>query len=260
MKRELSDRVAIVTGGGRAIGKAIALALAGSGAHVVVCGLDEGELLTAAGEIRLIGVRSLSVVCDVSREDQVEKLCKSTLEEFGRINILVNNAGVAGPTMPAVKVSRSEWDSVLAVNLTGAFLCSKAVLPTMIAQKSGKIVNIASIAGKLAYPLRCPYAVSKWGLIGLTRTLAQEFGEQNVQINAVCPGPVRGERMQKIIATRAQELNQTAEEVERSYVQKTALRRLVEAEDVAAMVCFLASDQANNITGEALDVTAGYDL
>src|SRR5439155_24241851 len=131
------------------------------------------------------------------------------LKEFGRVDILINNAGISGPTALAVNISRAEWDEMMAVNLTGPFLFSKAVLPAMMERQSGKIINISSVAGKIAYPLRSPYAVSKWGLIGLTRTLAQELGQYNIQVNSICPGPVAGERMQKIIERRAQELNRS---------------------------------------------------
>jgi NAD(P)-dependent dehydrogenase (short-subunit alcohol dehydrogenase family) len=179
---------------------------------------------------------------------------------FGRIDVLVNNAAVIGPTALVSDIRLADWEEVLAVNLTGAFLCARAVLPTMMAQRSGKIINIASIAGKMAYALRSPYAVSKSGLIGLTLTLAKEFGPYNIQVNAVCPGPVAGERMHKIMQQRAAELGQTFEEVERTYLRTTLLGRLVEAKDVAAMVAYLASADGNNITGQTLDVTAGYGL
>jgi NAD(P)-dependent dehydrogenase (short-subunit alcohol dehydrogenase family) len=174
--------------------------------------------------------------------------------------VLVNNAGIIGPTAPVAQVRRADWDEVLGVNLTGAFLCARAVLPDMTARRSGRIINIASIAGKMAYALRSPYAVSKWGLIGLTLTLAKECGPYNIQVNAVCPGPVSGERMRGIISRRAAELGQTVDEVERAYVGAAALGRMVEAEDVAAMVTFLASPAGRNITGQALDVTAGYGM
>lgn len=256
----LKDRAAIVTGGGRAIGKTISLRLVREGASVALVGLDESELAVTSSEITALGCRSLAIVADVSEESQVSRMAERVLREFGRIDILVNNAGIIGPTAQAVNISRAEWDEVLAVNLTGAFLCSKAVLPAMMDSRSGRIINIASVAGRLAYPLRSPYAVSKWGLIGLTRTLAQELGEYNIQVNAVCPGPVAGERMRRIIERRAEELGQTVEQVEWSYVGTTALKRMVEAEDVAAMVAFLASDEANSITGQAIDVTAGYAL
>ncbi len=155
---------------------------------------------------------------------------------------------------------RSDWDEVLTVNLTGAWLCCQAVLPEMIARRAGKIINIASMAGKIAYPLRSPYAVSKWGLIGLTLTLAQEVGVYQIQVNAVCPGPVEGERMRRIIRDRAVALGQVPEEVERAYVEPAAMKRMVRAEDVAALVAFLASPEADNITGQAIDVSAGFRL
>jgi NAD(P)-dependent dehydrogenase (short-subunit alcohol dehydrogenase family) len=256
----LKDRVAIVTGGGRAIGRSIALRLARGGANLVLAGPQEEELEVTGEIVRSLSRRALTVSTDVTREEQVQVMVEQGLQLFGRIDILVNNAGIIGPTAPVVQVLRTEWDEVLAVNLTGAFLCSKAVLPGMMARRAGKIINIASVAGKIAYPLRSPYAVSKWGLIGLTRTLAQEVGEYNVQVNAVCPGPVAGERMRRIIAQRAQELGQTVPEVEHAYVETTALKRLVGEEDVAELVAFLASSAADNITGEAIDVSAGYAL
>jgi NAD(P)-dependent dehydrogenase (short-subunit alcohol dehydrogenase family) len=274
----LRERVAIVTGGGRGIGKAIALSLARDGASVAVAGRHEEALRGTAKEIealdgcspsspspgqslssRLPG-RSLVLVVDIAQETQVEAAVERTLERFGRIDILVNNAGIVGPTAPAINIDRAQWDEVMAVNLTGAFLCSKAVLPNMIARGSGKIINISSIAGKLAYPLRSPYAASKWGMIGLTRTLAAEVGQHNIQVNAVCPGPVAGERMQSVIEQRAREMGRPPEEVERLFVETTALKRMVEATDVASMVNFLASGEADNITGQAIDVTAGYAL
>ena len=256
----LEDRIAIVTGGGHGIGRAIALALARAGADVTVAGTNEAALSETSREIRELGRRALAVVADVSREEQVKAMVERALREFGRADLLVNNAGVAGPTAPAVEVSRSEWDEVLAVNLTGAFLCAKAVLPAMVARRSGKIINISSIAGKLAYALRSPYAVSKWGLVGLTLTLAQELGPYNIQVNAVCPGPVAGERMRRVIERRAEELGQPAAEVERAYVEKTALKRMVGEDEVAATVVFLASGEADGITGQAIDVAAGYAL
>jgi NAD(P)-dependent dehydrogenase (short-subunit alcohol dehydrogenase family) len=260
IQMELQNRIAIVTGGGRGLGKAIALRLAHAGADVTVIGPHEDGLIKTAKEIEALGRRSLVIVTDVSKEEQVTVMAERTWQTFGHIDILVNNAGVAGPTALVVNTSRADWDEVMAVNLTGPFLCAKAVLPTMMARRSGKIINIASIAGKLAYALRSPYATSKWGLIGLTRTLAQEAGEYNIQVNAICPGPVAGERMQRVIQRRAQELGRSVEEVERMYVQTSALKRMVQADDVAALVVFLASDAGNNITGQAIDVAAGYAL
>jgi NAD(P)-dependent dehydrogenase (short-subunit alcohol dehydrogenase family) len=256
----LQGQVAVVTGGGRAIGKVIALRLARDGADLVLAGPDRAELESAAAEVEALGRRALPVVTDVTREEQVSAMAARALEALGRIDVLVNNAGIIGPTAPVVSLRRADWDEVLAVNLTGAMLCCRAVLPDMMARRSGRIINISSVAGKIAYPLRSPYAVSKWGLIGLTLTLAREVGPYDIQVNAVCPGPVEGERMRRIIATRAAELGQAVEEAERWYLDKMALRRMVRAEDVAAVVAFLASPEARNITGQALDVSAGYGL
>ena len=257
---KLEDQTAIVTGGGRGIGKSIALALARAGANVLVCGRHEETLQQTARDIQLLGRQALAIVADVAQEKEVETMVQLALHEFGKVNILVNNAGIVGPTAPITDVSRKDWDQTLAINLTGAFLCAKALLPAMIERRSGKIINISSVAGRMAYALRAPYAVSKWGMIGLTRTLAQEAGPYNIQVNAVLPGPTAGERMQTVINQRAQELGQSAAEVERDYVEATALKRMVEPEHVAAMVVFLASSDGDSITGQAIDVAAGVAL
>jgi len=257
---KLPNQAAIITGGGQGIGKAIALKLAREGADVLVSGRHRDTLENTAREIEKLGRRSLVAVTDVSQESQVSAMVEAALQYFGRIDILVNNAGVTGPTAPITSVSRDEWDHVFAVNLTGAFLCAKAVIPHMIERRSGKIINISSIAGKLAYALRSPYAASKWGMIGLSRTLAQELGPHNIQVNAICPGPTAGDRMRGVIAGRARELGQTEAEVERLYVEGTALKRMVDPDHVAAMVVLLVSNEGSSITGEAIDVSAGYAL
>jgi NAD(P)-dependent dehydrogenase (short-subunit alcohol dehydrogenase family) len=256
----LQGRVALVTGGGRGIGRTICLRLAREGADVVVSGIVPSELTETADAVRSEGRRAIAVVADVTQEEQIRELIEGTRRELGAVSILVNNAAIIGPTAPAARVTRAEWDEVLAVNLTGALLCAQAVLPDMIERRAGKIINLASIAGKIAYPLRSPYAVSKWGLIGLTATLAQEVGEYGIQVNAVCPGPVEGDRMMRIIRVRAEQLATTPEAVERDYIAPTALQRMVKADDVAALVAFLASPEADNLTGQAIDVSAGYRL
>jgi NAD(P)-dependent dehydrogenase (short-subunit alcohol dehydrogenase family) len=257
---KLKDQTAIVTGGGRGIGRTIALTLAREGATVLVCGRHREGLESTAQEIEQLARRSSVMVADVSQESQVAAVVQSALQNFGRIDILVNNAGVAGPTAPITNITRSEWDEVLAVNLTSAFLCAKAVIPHMIQRNSGRIVNISSIAGKRAYALRSPYAASKWGMIGLSATLAQELGPHNIQVNTICPGPTAGERMHAVIAGRARELGKSETEVERLYVEGTALKRMVDPEHIAAMVLLLVSEEGSSITGEAIDVTAGYGL
>lgn len=250
----------LVTGGGRAIGRRIALRAAEVGADVALIGREARALEQTALEIRALGPRAVAEVADVSEEEQVATAVARVLQDLGSVDVLINNAAILGPTLPVQEVSRAEWDRVLAVNLTGAFLCSRAVLPTMLARRSGKIINISSVAGKIAYPLRAPYAASKWGLIGFTRTLAKELGPFHIQVNAVCPGPVRGARMETVIGNRAQQLGRSIPEVEADFLQASALGRMVEEDDIASLVLFLASPLGDNITGEAIDVTAGFGI
>jgi NAD(P)-dependent dehydrogenase (short-subunit alcohol dehydrogenase family) len=256
----LANKAAIVTGGGKGIGKEIALALAHEGANVLVAGRQSDVLEQTAAEINSLGRRSRFCVTDVSDEAQVHTMVDTALEAFDRIDILVNNAGITGPTAAVTNVTRAEWDEVMAINLTGAFLCARSVVPHMIASGSGKIVNISSIAGKMAYALRSPYAASKWGMLGLSCTLAQELGPYNIQVNAICPGPTAGERMTGVIAGRAKEMGRSAEEVERMYVEGTALKRMVDPKHIAAAVVFLCSTDSDSITGEAWAVSSGFGL
>src|SRR4030095_13352048 len=163
-------------------------------------------------------------------------------------------------TAPVTKVSREDWDRTFAVNLTGAFLCAKHALPDMINRRNGRIINITSVAGLHGYALRSPYSSSKWGMIGLTRTLAEEAGPHNITVNAIAPGPVRGPRIDSVIRNRAAELGLPIEDVEREYVGTAALKRMSEEEDIAAVAAFLASDEAGNLTGQTIEVSAGYRL
>ena len=255
----LSGQVALITGGGRGIGRAIALRFVSEGAAVMLAATKRESLEATAAEIRKAGGRAATAVVDVADEAAVKTVVAATLGELGRLDILVNNAGVGGPTLRVVDMERADWDRTLAVNVTGAFLCSKHAIPHMVARKSGRIINITSIAGLMGYPLRSPYAVSKWGMIALTRTLAGELGEHGITVNAIAPGAVRGERVEGVIAARAAALGRPAADVERElFVDPTALKRMVGPDDVAATAAFLASNDAANITGETISVSAGF--
>lgn len=256
----LSGKTAFVTGGGSGIGRGIALAFANEGASVMLVGRTAGSLRTTRDEIVARNGRAHYALCSVANESEVQSAVAEAISEFGPIDILVNNAGVMGPTAPVAQVALSEWEETLAANLTGPFLCAKAILPSMIERRSGKIINIASIAGHIAYPLRSPYAASKWGLIGLTRTLAQEAGPYNVQVNAISPGPVEGERIQKVIEDRARQLGKSVTEIAGIYTNQTALKRFVKLEDVVRVALLLASDEADSITGQTIRVCSGWAL
>ncbi|MEK6320818.1 MAG: SDR family oxidoreductase [Acidobacteriota bacterium] len=257
---KLEGKVAIVTGAGGGIGRAIALRFIREGAAVVVAGPTEEKIKAVEKEIRGGEGRALAMRTDVADEASVERTVSATLGEFGQIDILINNAGIAGPTALVPNVSREQWDHTIAVNLTGAFLCAKHTLPHMIERRRGCIINITSIAGLQAYAFRSPYCSSKWGMIGLTRTLAEECGRYDITVNAIAPGPVRGPRIERVIRNRAEEMKLSYEETARQYVEPTALKRMVEEEDIAAMAVFLASEEGRNITGETLNISAGYRL
>ena len=256
----LEDKVAIVTGGGKGIGKAIARLFASEGAAVVVNGTDKEAIEAVVGQITAAGGRAVAHQADIAEEAAVEAMIAMTLTQFGKIDILVNNSGIMGPTAPLVKVSREDWERTFAVNLTGAFLCAKHALPDMINRRSGCVLNITSVAGLGGYALRSPYSASKWGMIGLTKTLALEVGRYGITVNAIAPGPVQGERIDNVIKKRAEEMGREFADVQAEYLDLTALKRMVENEDIAAIALFLASDTGRNITGETINISAGMRL
>jgi NAD(P)-dependent dehydrogenase (short-subunit alcohol dehydrogenase family) len=256
----LNGKVSIITGAGGGIGRTIALRFAAEGSAVVIAGPTEEKVHRVVKEIEASGGRARPAVIDVADEAAVKAMTAETLSGYGRIDILINNAGIAGPTALVHKLDLRDWERTMAVNLTGAFLCAKHVLPHLYERRSGSIVNITSIAGLRAYAFRSPYCASKWAMIGLTRTLAEEAGKFDVTVNAIAPGPVLGPRIESVIRNRATEMNLSYEEVEKQYVEPTALKRMVEESDIAAMALFLCSDEGRNITGETINISAGYRL
>lgn len=187
---KLKDKVALITGGGRGIGKAIALAYAREGAKLAICARTASEIEETAKEIKALGADCIPVVCDVSLEEPVSKLIKTVQEHFGRIDILINNAGVMTRPVPIAELEIKKWDYTIAVNLRGPFLVAKAILPLMMRQKYGSIINLSSMIGRGAYANFGAYAVSKWGIEGFTQTLAAEVRSYNIRVNSVEPGMV----------------------------------------------------------------------
>jgi len=258
---KLAGKVAIVTGGGRGLGRAIALRFAAEGAALALAGTGAPHLQATATEITTLGGRAIPLIADVADEAAVAAMVSATVARFGRLDILVNNAGISGPTAAIVEAPLAEWERTLAVNLTGAFLCTRHAIPHLIKAGGGRILNISSIAGQMGYALRSAYAASKWGLIGLTRSTAIEVGPHDITVNAIAPGSTRGERLTSVIRDRAAVLGSTPERVEQEFfIGQNALRRVVEPEEIAATALFLASDEARNITGETITVSAGFRL
>jgi 3-oxoacyl-[acyl-carrier protein] reductase len=262
MTRRLEDRIAIVTGAAKGMGRDICLTLARAGAHVALAARERAPLEALAKEIEGLDRRAIVQPTDVTDEAAVQALVEGTLAAFGgRIDILVNGAGVTGPVeTPVWEIAAGDFDHVLAVNVKGTFLPIKHVLPAMIRQRYGKIVNISGTSGLRGYKYRAAYSSSKWALRGLTRTIALEVGPYNVNVNAVHPGIVTGERMDRLCRDKARKRGWTPEQVHQEYVNEMALRRVTTSEDVANAVCFLASDDAKNMTGQSVTVDGGWDV
>ncbi|RAW44967.1 SDR family NAD(P)-dependent oxidoreductase [Halorubrum sp. 48-1-W] len=254
---EINGDTALVTGGGRGIGRAICTKLASRGLDVVVADIDDDGMAETEAELEAHGVRTLSVHTDVSDEASVRDAVTAAEAEFDAIDVLVNNAGIAGPTKDVEDVTVEEWDATLGVNLRGAFLLSRELMGKMKERGYGRIVNISSASGKRPVPQRSPYTASKSGLLGLTRTLAVEGGPHDVNANAVCPGSVAGPRIDRVIEHEAEARGLSAETVADEKRAKSPRNEFVQPEDVAETVAYLCSTAADRVTGQSLNVSAG---
>ncbi len=246
--KNVEDLRVLVTGGGRGIGRAIVDRFKSAGAAVFTCDIDAA--LLSSSEVP-------SGVLDVADAQGVADFFGQVKRELGGLDVLVNNAGIAGPMGRIDTIERDEWLRVLDVNLNGAFYCSQCAVPLLIEAGGGSIINISSAAGRVPYPLRSPYSTSKFALVGLTQCLAAELGDLNIRANAILPGIVRGERRLGNSRRRAQAEGISVEEVEARSLTKVALGRAVEADEIASTVMFLASPAAANITGQSISVD-GY--
>jgi NAD(P)-dependent dehydrogenase (short-subunit alcohol dehydrogenase family) len=243
---EITNKVAIVTGASRGLGKAMALGLAKAGANIVAT--DVLDVSDTVKEIKKIGKQAIGFKTDVSKKQDVEKMVKQTMEKFGKIDILVNNAGIIRMSN-AETMKQEDWNKVIQVNLTGQFLCAQAVAKQMIKQKSGKIINIASIAGLGGYAQSAPYSASKAGIILMTKTLAVEWGRYNIQVNAICPG---------VFATDMTDAFLSDKQFMDMIKARVPLGRYATPDQLVGTVIYLASSASDYMTGHALVIDGGW--
>ena len=248
---ELFGKTALVTGGGSGIGLAIAKAFVSEGAVVCVCDRDK-KLIR---ELQNSDPKIMGVVADVGVESDVNEMFDSVLETCkGQLDILVNNAGIAGPNGPMETTTLSDWEATLRVNVISTFLCTRRALEVKKKQESGSIVNLSSTAGTHGYPLRTPYASAKWAIVGMTKSLAMEVGSYGIRVNAICPGPVSGPRMDRVMAAEAKTRNLSEEQIYDQLVSQVSLKTFVEVEDIAQMALFICSERGARISGQTLAV------
>src|SRR5579864_4027046 len=253
----LDNKIAVITGGGQGIGRAIALACASAGANVVLASRSEEALHETRTEVERMGREALVIPTDITQEASVRNLADRALAHFGRVDILVNNSGVTGPVKPLWEVTLDEWQATFDINVTGAFLCCRAFLPSMIERRTGSIIFIASMTGKRPLYGRTTYGAGKLALVGMARTLAWETGPYNIRVKVISPGAVAGERLERVFRTQAEVEHTSVDEARRKFTETSPLHRLVSPSDIADAVVFLASDRAASITGEDLNVSAG---
>ncbi len=262
MDLQLQDKVALITGPAKGMGRAVTLAFAREGAKLVLAGRDIAAIEPVAAEARALGVAAIVVPCDLTQSAQTEALAAHALEAFGRIDVLVNVAGGSGPIgKTGWETTREEFDEIVQLNMTGCFNTIHAVLPSMIARRSGKVVNVGGTFGMRGRAGRLAYSASKWGLRGITKSFALEAGPYGINVNCVAPGMVDGPRFrEKVCANMAEKLGITLEEAMARHAADYALRRVSTDEDVANACLFMASDVSRQITGVDLPVDGGWAM
>ena len=245
----------MITAAATGIGRAIAEAFLENGASVHICDIDEQALAACRAALPEIG----TTVADVSDPDQVDRFFEEAITHLGGLDVLVNNAGIAGQTAPVEEISPQVWDRTMAVNINAQFYCARRAVPLLKAAGCGSIINMSSAAGLFGYPLRSPYATSKWAVIGFTKTLAMELGQFAIRVNAICPGAVEGARIDRVIAAKAQAQNVPFEAMRERYLKQNSMHTFITRDEIASLVLFLCSEAARKISGQALSVDGNIE-
>ena len=251
MQREgrLPQRV-LITAGATGIGREFACAFAASGARVFVCDIDTAALAANAKEIPGL----IAQACDMARRADIERMVPDAIAKLGGLDVLINNAGIAGMTLPVADYPPDDWDKVIAVNLTAMFDVTRLAIPHLKQSPAGVIINMSSVAGRFGFENRSPYAATKWGVIGFTKTLAIELGAFGIRANAIAPGAVAGDRIERVFAGRAQISGKSLTEVRAAAMAEQSIKEMIDPKDIAALAVFLASDAAKSISGQVLPI------
>ncbi len=246
----MKGKKVLITAGASGLGLEMAKSFLGAGCEVFICDVDEKQLGIVQSEFPTLH----TAISDVSDESSVNDLFQQVNDRLGGLDVLINNAGIAGPTAYIESVSKADWDKTLDINITGQFLCARLAVPMLKKSAGGVMINMSSVAGHLGYAGRIAYSASKWAVIGFTKSLAIELGQFGIRVNAILPGAVEGPRVQAVIAAKAKTLGVPVDELTKTYANQASLGRMVTAKDIANMALFTASSAANSVTGQALVV------
>jgi len=255
MELSAKGRRVLITAGAGGIGRVMAQTFVQAGAKVHICDVARPALDETVRALGLTGS-----LCDVSSLQQVDFLFSDVRKHLGGLDVLVNNAGIAGPTGKVEDIAVQDWERCIAVDLNGMFYCTRLAVPMLKAAGGGSIINLSSAAGRLGFPLRTPYAAAKWGVIGFTKSLSMEVGTDNIRVNAIQPGVVEGERIDRVIDAKAKALGISFEEQKQRSLDKVSMREMVTPQDIANMALYLASDVGRHVTGQAISVCAGVEM
>jgi NAD(P)-dependent dehydrogenase (short-subunit alcohol dehydrogenase family) len=247
---EMANQKVLITAGASGIGRAIARAFAAKGNPVAVLDIDERALKALASEFASIE----PFKCDVSSRSELERVVPAAVEALGGLDVLINNAGISGPTAPVEAFDPDAWDKVMQINLGGTFNVTRLAIPHLKQSNAASIIIMSSVAGRFGYPNRSAYSTSKWGLIGFMKTLARELGEDGIRVNAILPGAVAGERIENVLAGRARLSGRTVEDERKQAMALQSLQRFVDPDDIAALALFITSDAGKSISGQMLPI------
>ncbi len=253
INQSLKNKKIIISAGASGIGLAIAKVCLSRGAYVYLCDINN-KSLNKLNKHPLINKKLFTFYCDAADETQVMDLFKKISKKTKKIDALINNVGIAGPTGSLEKLKSQDWERTIQVDVNSHFYFTKKTIPLLKKSKNGSIINISSTAGILGFPLRSPYAASKWAIIGITKTLAMELGKFNIRVNAVCPGSIKGERMKRVIRDKAKFTRVSSKRIEKDFISMSSMKKWILEEDIGKMCAFLISDDSSKVSGQVISV------